>query len=731
MSNHRRSAACAATAFILGFAGAGALASPTCPMDWDNNGVVNSTDVSSFINDWFADQVNGTLVTDFDGNGVANSTDVSTFINSWLNGCATPVELASNPLALYPFAQFVRAFNTGSSVSVAIDPNRFPAIAGVSANVYITANRTPLEWALDPTLVDVRAGGASLVNFGSTDIQSCTFTLGGTTTLPADAGESIGVPYDMVIDMNGNGIIDDGDFADAVDPAEAGFYVVKNLSTAGPLAVTTINYTVTGVTAGFTQERTYYPTTIGGMGLLPLVVISHGNGHQHTWYDFLGTHLASHGYIVMSHQNNTVPGIETCSTTTLQHTQQIIALQATISGGVLNGHIDADQIVWIGHSRGGEGVARAYDRISDGTFVPTNYSLSDIKLISSIAPTDFLATNNSNPHAANYHLLYGSSDGDVCGCPDSPIAQSFIIYERSTGKRASTYLHGADHNDFNCCGFDDFTGPAGTALGRPAVQVIQKIEYLALIKHTLEGNVPGKDYLWRQWETFRPVGASVNAAVLLEYKDATSFAGQRMIDNYQANPATNLNSAGGAVATDVLAISEGQMRDTDASFNTGPAFNGFTRANAADTTMGTVFNWTVGTPRFYITTIPVALRDVSGFEVLSFRSAQQTRHADTVAPPLGQLNYTVTLIDGGGNTSAVSSGALGGAFEELYQRTGFGAGAGWQVGFETVRIPLQAFKTNGRTLDLTNITDIRFDFGPAFGNDRGRVGLDDIQFTGK
>jgi hypothetical protein len=56
---------------------------PSCPVDWDNNGVVNSTDVSEFINDWFTDQAEGTLVTDYDANGVVNSTDVSDFINDW------------------------------------------------------------------------------------------------------------------------------------------------------------------------------------------------------------------------------------------------------------------------------------------------------------------------------------------------------------------------------------------------------------------------------------------------------------------------------------------------------------------------------------------------------------------------------------------------------------------------------------------------------------------------
>jgi hypothetical protein len=53
------------------------------PTDWNGDHTVNSTDVSAFINDWFVDQIKGTLVADFDQNGVTNSTDVSEFINLW------------------------------------------------------------------------------------------------------------------------------------------------------------------------------------------------------------------------------------------------------------------------------------------------------------------------------------------------------------------------------------------------------------------------------------------------------------------------------------------------------------------------------------------------------------------------------------------------------------------------------------------------------------------------
>jgi hypothetical protein len=61
----------------------------TCRADFNADGVVNSTDVSDFINAWFEDQEAGTLTTDWDRNGVVNSTDVSGFINAWFEAVAS------------------------------------------------------------------------------------------------------------------------------------------------------------------------------------------------------------------------------------------------------------------------------------------------------------------------------------------------------------------------------------------------------------------------------------------------------------------------------------------------------------------------------------------------------------------------------------------------------------------------------------------------------------------
>jgi len=221
--------------------------------------------------------------------------------------------------------------------------------------------------------------------------------------------------------------------------------MVHDTTQAGPLAVTEVTYSG----GSWLGQDTYYPTDISSMGLLPLVVISHGNGHNYQWYDHIGHHLASYGYIVMAHENRTGPGIETASTTTLTNTDYILGNQGTIDGGALDGHIDSHAITWIGHSRGGEGITRAYDRLFDETYTPANFTINDIVLLSSMLPTDFLRTSSSNPHGVNYHLWTAAGDADVSGSAGSDVAQTFHLHDRATRYRQSTVVQGTGHGWFH------------------------------------------------------------------------------------------------------------------------------------------------------------------------------------------------------------------------------------------------------------------------------------------
>ena len=649
----------------------------------------------------------------------------------------TPAELAGNSLGQYPFFDYVRAFNEDATVELAVDPGRHAAALGKTCDVYVVEAKSALGWCSSGSLTDVR-GAPDVVSFGTSSIQSNTITLASPFELGSTVGEGFGRGYDVALDCDRDGRLSLDELVDGLGD-RAGLYVIHDLTLPGSHA--TSQFDDIGPASdhcdffpvgGNDDMRVYYPADLDSasfVGKLPLVVISHGNGHCFDWYDFLGTHLASYGYIVMSHDNDTGPGIETASQTTLDFTDKILTQQAALGGGVLDGHIDGGRIAWIGHSRGGEGVVRAYDRIVDEGFTPQAYTAEDIVVISSIAPTDFLGPTQADPHDNNYHLLYGSADGDVCGCPNNSIAQSFGIYERATGSRHSTYVQGADHNDFNCCGFNDFSGPAATQIGRAEAQQVQKAIQLATIERYVKGNDAAEDLFWRQYETFKPIGVAPTTVVVNEYREGPAERGL-VIDDYQTQAGTGTSSSGGLVSFSVANLAEDLLREVDGQLTwTGTEpMNGMTRARANDLTRGAVFDFGAGGDAFYELEIVAGERDLTDDTYLSFRAAQGTRHPETTAA-LADLSFTVTLVDGFGTTSSIRIDAYGAGLEEPYQRTGFGTGAGWQNEFETIRIRLGDFLANGSGLDLGNVEFVRLEFGSSFGSAEGRVAIDDVELV--
>src|SRR5262245_7968539 len=146
------------------------------------------------------------------------------------------------------------------------------------------------------------------------------------------------------------------------------------------------------------------------------------------------------------------------------------------------------RIIWIGHSRGGEGVARAYDRIFDGNYTPTNFQLQDIILISSIAPTDFLGPGFADPHDANYHLWVGAADADVNGCANCSLCQPFHLLDRATGTRQSTSIYGAGHGAFHNFPPAGLVATGPCLLTREEVHAIMLGYLLPLVKRYAEGN---------------------------------------------------------------------------------------------------------------------------------------------------------------------------------------------------------------------------------------------------
>jgi hypothetical protein len=657
-------------------------------------------------------------------------------------GAVIKTELAGNSLAQYPFFEYVRAFNVNAPVKVAIDPTRFPAIAGHTCNIYVVAHKSASDWAASPTLTDVTPGGAFSAAFSNTNIQANTFQVAGPNDLNANAGTGLGVPYDVVIDVDNSGTLSDGDYIDGLN-GEAAFYVVGDTSAPGPLAVAHVTYALDstvaasfGILGGFEAEDLFYPSNIAAMGRVPLVMIGHGNGHQYTWYGHIGNHLASYGYIVVSLKNNTGPGPGSAATTELGHTDAFLdqAEAGAIAGGALVGHVDSHRIVLIGHSRGAEAVAISYDRLFDGTATPMHFTRQDIRLVTSMLPTDFTGTAVANPHDANYHLWTASGDSDVngsagdhCAGGNTQRCQTFHLLDRATAYRQGTIVQGAGHGDFHDEPVADdvdeaFTGPC--PLGRHLTHLIQLGYLLPLVKHYVEGNIPALDFMTRPYETFRPIGVPTGnpcIVVSLEYRNGAA-AGNFVMDDFQTNPSTAVSSSGGMVTFNVDNLTEGRLDDNNEDFHWTPAdpFNGATQGESTDDTRGVVFDWT-DADRFMEWQVPAGSNDFTQFRFLSFRGAQGTRHPNTVA---NLLTFSVTLRDGLGATRAISIGANGGGLTEPYQREG-----GWHNEMRTVRLRTTDFLNNGAGLDLTNIVAVRFNFGPASGSSKGRIVLDDLMLT--
>jgi hypothetical protein len=640
-------------------------------------------------------------------------------------------QLAGKPLQSYPFFQYVQSINENASIYVAIDPSQFPNTINQEFNLHIVAAKSKEEWQINPGLVDVRPIGAQTLVIKDSTIQENTFLVAGAYVLPSKSGSGLGVAYDVVFDMDQNGLLSSGDFIDGFSNKEAGFYLVHDTSLPGPLNVNMIEYS--GGT--WLNQRTFYPSNIESMGELPLVVISHGWYLEYTDYDHIANHLASYGYIVMTHTNavgNGGPsGTRTAAGTLLDNTDYIIGNQDTIGGGVLNNHINSDKIVWIGQSTGGECVVRAYTLLRRVLYDPQYFDYPNIVLICSIAPVCWHSEFDVSPYDINYHMFVGGADGDASGAPLDNYVQSMAIFERSTGNHHLTYIHGAGHSDFDSSPSPpDYWVEGPDLIGREATYKVVNGYYLPLIELYTKNNEAARDFFTRMYDDFHPIGIPDNVIIAQEYHENNNRE-KFVVDDFEINSEIALSSSGGIVSYNISNISEVLMQDIDGSFDWAGAqpSNGMTRARFDDDPHCVVFDWTVEETKYYELEILQEYRDFSEYQFLSFRAAQGTRHPETVALD-DKLNFTVTLRDDKGISSSINFVNYG-QLTYPYRRTGYGTGAGWGNEFSTVRIRLRDFLTNNSGLDLGKIEAIRFEFGSDYGSERGRIGIDDIELVSK
>jgi dienelactone hydrolase len=164
--------------------------------------------------------------------------------------------------------------------------------------------------------------------------------------------------------------------------------------------------------------RVWYPD---GPGPYPLVLVVHGNHDMKDFsdpgYGYLGEHLASRGFILVSVDENFLNGAlrnenDARGWMLLEHLKAWRRF-ADSSGSPLHGKVDMRNIALMGHSRGGEAVAvaAAFNRLSrypDDATVTFDYGF-DIKGLVAIAPGGRPVPSRRAGHAARERELPGAA----------------------------------------------------------------------------------------------------------------------------------------------------------------------------------------------------------------------------------------------------------------------------------------------------------------------------------
>src|SRR5206468_1656037 len=113
-------------------------------------------------------------------------------------------------------------------------------------------------------------------------------------------------------------------------------------------------------------------------------------------------------------------------------------------------------------------------------------------------------------------------------------------------------------------------------IGRKVTHEIMRAVLLPLVQFTLDDNRACLDYLTRQWEEFRAIGAPYPGRDLEPQDHCVTVdlmylpvAGRQVVDDFQSRPELEISSSGGAVAHSAgldASLREGRLDDDNPSF---------------------------------------------------------------------------------------------------------------------------------------------------------------------
>lgn len=217
---------------------------------------------------------------------------------------------------------------------------------------------------------------------------------------------------------------------------------------------------------------------------VPVLFIVHGNSDytraSYMGYAYLGEFLASHGYVVVSVDENCCNDLneenDARAVMMLENIKQVLAYNEDSSTPFYQ-MIDEEQIALAGHSRGGESVATAYlfnmyDNYPENGTIHFDYHFN-IQSIIAIAPTVDMympAEHEVSIEDVNYLVIHGSNDHDVNQVMGMKQYQNVAFSKKGKQEgnryiKSVLYIAGANHGQFNSeWGTYDLPFPFNTVL---------------------------------------------------------------------------------------------------------------------------------------------------------------------------------------------------------------------------------------------------------------------------
>ncbi len=455
----------------------------------------------------------------------------------------------------------------------------------------------------------------------------------------------------------------------------------------------------------------------------PVLFIAHGN-HEITTqsylgYAYLGEYLASHGYVVVSVDQNS------CNMLSNENDARAVLLLEHI-GLILNysrekdnplyGRVDKDNIAIAGHSRGGEMVATAYlfngyDHYPENGVVRFDYNYS-IKSLIAIAPT----VNQYKPadHSVkiedvSYLLLHGAADRDVTDFMGMSQYENITFTGHGDHIKSALYIAGANHGQFNTLwGAYDCSGSGAALLNTESLLPEQEQQMLACVfikvylDVTLRGDMSCRSLL-TDWEDY---AGQLPETVYVQCHEESSF---RTIADFEEDSEMQTATLDGVklYASGVNWWTEDLM-----DFAGRSAYD----THALRLRWSGSASYTMKLPQMDLTDSAVT------FDICDLDSgAVEEGDYDLI-------DATVSIADGDGNVARAQLSDFATVYPILSVKTDkldfvFDTPASKEA-FATVAIPTDEFETKDGKIDLSDIREIKFSF-----DEGGQIALDNIGIT--